>query len=180
MARRPSTANASVRAAAQYGAAVPVRAAAQYGPPPQYGQPPQYGPPRQASPYETPQYAAQSQPGQPYQYQAQQPGAKKSRKKLAAFGGAFVVVVLIAGGADYAATHGARQLSHTAVEKSIETQSTDTSKSFRVVTGVDCNGGKNIKVAKNASFTCTADDNVKITVVIESASSDPDWVWAVD
>jgi hypothetical protein len=66
------------------------------------------------------------------------------------------------------------------VEKTIESQSTDTSKSFRVITGVSCNGGKDIPVKKDASFTCTAAGDLRITVVIKSSARNPAWAWAID
>ena len=90
-------------------------------------------------------------------------------------------MVVIAGGIVAALTQlGSHRLSHTAVEKTIESQSTDTSKSFRAVTDVHCNNGKDIAVKKDASFTCTAAGSVRITVVIKSSSRNPDWVWAVN
>ena len=91
------------------------------------------------------------------------------------------VVVGSLGGIVSALTQlGSHKLSHSAVEKTIETQSTDTSKSFRTITDVNCNNGKDITVKKNASFTCTAAGNVRITVVIKSSSRDPAWVWAIN
>ena len=131
-------------------------------------------------PYSGPQYG---QPGAPQYgtYQPVGPPPRKANKKPLGIVGALVAVVIIVGGAVYAITNlGSHQLSHTAVEKTIENQSTDTSKSFRAITNVNCNDGKNIAVKKGATFTCTADDSVKITVVIQSTSRNPDWVWAVN
>ncbi len=157
--------------------------------PPQYGSPqygsPQYGSPQYGSPqYGSPQYGTQQygQGSPPYgMYQPSPTPRRKANKKMIAIGAAVVAVVVIAGGIVTALTQlGSHKLSHSAVEKTIETQSTDTSKSFRTITDVTCNDGKDITVKKDASFTCTAAGNVRITVVIKSGARDPDWVWAVN
>jgi Domain of unknown function (DUF4333) len=169
-------------------------AAPPYGPPPQqYGQSP-YGPPPQEygqSPYGQPPQYGQSPYGQPPQYGQPSPQCgmyqpsptpvRKKRGKALGLLAAVIAVVVVIGGIAYAVTQlGSHKLSHSAVEKTIESQSTDTSKSFRVITDVNCNGGKDITVKKDASFTCTAAGNVRITVVIRSAARNPAWAWAID
>jgi hypothetical protein len=144
-------------------------------PPPQYGQP-QYGQPQYGQPPGSPQYGPP-----PGMYQTSPTPPRQVNKKAIGILAALVAVVVVIGGIAYAVTKlSSHKLSHSAVEKTIETQSTDTSKSFRTITAVNCNDGKDITVKKDASFTCTAAGGVRITVVIKSASSNPDWVWAID
>ncbi len=85
------------------------------------------------------------------------------------------MVVLAIGGVAVARAAGTKELDHTAVEKTIESQSADTSLSFVKYTGVVCNGGKNAKVVKGATFTCIADKNATITVTITSSSGKYIW-----
>ena len=72
---------------------------------------------------------------------------------------------------------GQKMLSHTAVEQTIEKQSKDTTQSFAALTNVQCNDGKDIKVKKDATFTCTADNGRRISVRI--TSSDADYTWTL-
>jgi hypothetical protein len=87
------------------------------------------------------------------------------------------VVVLALVGLGVARVTGPRMLSHTAVEQTIEKQSKDTTQSYTALTNVQCNGGKDIKVKKDATFTCTADNGRRISVRI--TSSDADYTWTL-
>ncbi len=86
-----------------------------------------------------------------------------------------MVIVLAGGGFAAAKLLGSKQLSHTAVESTIEKQSQDTTQSYTPLKNVQCNDGKNIKVKKDATFTCTADGGKKITVTITSSGADYTW-----
>ena len=67
-------------------------------------------------------------------------------------------MVLALVGLGIARLTGQKTLSHTAVEQTIEKQSKDTTQSYAALTNVQCNNGKDIKVKKDATFTCTADN----------------------
>lgn len=62
-----------------------------------------------------------------------------------------------------------KYLSHSAVERFIES---DTAVGF---TNVSCNNGKDIKLTKGTTFTCTADGGKRATVTITSGSGDYTW-----
>ena len=70
-----------------------------------------------------------------------------------------------------------RKLDHTAVERTVETQSADSQLSFTRVTDVKCNGGRDMTIRKGATFTCTAANGVRVIITVTSLTGD--YTWAV-
>ena len=90
---------------------------------------------------------------------------------------AAIVVVLLIAGLGIARLAGPKMLSHTAVEQTIEKQSKDSTQSYVALTNVQCNGGKDIKVTKDATFICTADNDQR--VIVRITSNDADYTWTL-
>jgi hypothetical protein len=138
-----------------------------YGQPPyqqEYGQ--QYG---QQQGYGQQQYGQYGQQqGAPYTpYSTDQQG----KRRLWLWVGLVVAVLIIAGGAVAFIAKPAflgfkKVLDHTAVENTVKQGG---------FTNVNCNDGKNPKVKKGATFTCTADGGKKVTVTI--TNSDGEYTW---
>ncbi|HEY7046321.1 MAG TPA: DUF4333 domain-containing protein [Jatrophihabitantaceae bacterium] len=134
-----------------------------YQPEPGYPQQP-YGAPPQQQPYG--QYSPYGQqPYSPYP-----PAPPKKRHVGLWIGGAVVAVIVILAVVAFVTKPGflgfKKVLDHTAVEKTIEKGG---------YTNVKCNNGKNPKVKKGATFTCTADGGKKVTVTITSDSGNYAW-----
>jgi len=135
-----------------------------YPPEQGYGQQP-YGAPPSAGYGQYGQYGQQLQPYAPYP-----PGPPKNRHLGLWLGGAAVVVVAALAIAAFVAKPGflgfKKVLDHSAVEKTIEKGG---------YTNVKCNDGKNPKVKKGATFTCTADGGKKVNVTITNSSGNYAW-----
>jgi len=142
-----------------------------------YGQQPQAYPPSQG--YQQQPYGAPPQQQQPYgqygaygqqPYSPYPPGPPKKRHLGLWIGGAVVAVIVILAVVAFVTKPGflgfKKVLDHTAVEKTIEKGG---------YTNVRCNNGKNPKVKKGATFTCTADGGKKVTVTITSTSGNYAW-----
>ena len=161
-------------------------------PPPQpaYGQPPyqpEQGYPQQGYPsqsqYGQQQYG-QSQYGQQYGQQeyGQQPYGQQApytpysssppkKRRLGLWLGIAALVIVIALGAGAFVAKPAflgfkKVLDHTAVENTVKQGG---------YTNVKCNDGKDPKVKKGATFTCTADGGKKVTVTITDSKGNYTW-----
>jgi hypothetical protein len=135
-----------------------------------YGQPPyqqEYGQYGQQG-YGQQQYGQYGQQGAPYTpYSTDEQG----KRRLWLWVGLVVAVVVIAVGAVAFITKPAalgfkKVLDHTAVENTVRQGG---------YTNVNCNDGKNPKVKKGATFTCTADGGKKVTVTITDSKGDYTW-----
>src|SRR6266542_1706715 len=161
----------------------------QYEPPayePRSYDPPAY-PPQQQQPYQPPygqqgygqqgygqqgygqqgygQYGQQGAPYTPYSTD------EHGKRRLWLWVALVVAVVVIAVGAVAFITKPAalgfkKVLDHTAVENTVRQGG---------YTNVNCNDGKNPKVKKGATFTCTADGGKKVTVTITDSKGDYTW-----
>jgi hypothetical protein len=133
-----------------------------YGQPPPYQQ--EYGQYGQQG-YGQQQYGQYGQQGAPYTpYSTDEQG----KRRLWLWVALVVAVVVIAVGAVAFITKPAalgfkKVLDHTAVERFIEQEG---------FSDVQCNGGKNPKVKKDATFVCAAGDGHKITVRILNSKGD--------
>ncbi len=135
-----------------------------------YGQPPyqqEYGQYGQQG-YGQQQYGQYGQQGAPYTpYSTDEHG----KRRLWLWVALVVAVVVIAVGAVAFITKPAalgfkKVLDHTAVENTVRQGG---------YTNVNCNDGKNPKVKKGATFTCTADGGKKVTVTITDSKGDYTW-----
>ncbi|HEY3714047.1 MAG TPA: DUF4333 domain-containing protein [Jatrophihabitantaceae bacterium] len=136
-----------------------------YAPEQGYGQQQPYGAPPPAGYGQYAQYGQQPPPYTPYP-----PGPPKNRHLGLWLGVAAVVVVAALAIAAFVAKPGflgfKKVLDHSAVEKTIEKGG---------YTNVKCNDGKNPKVKKGATFTCTADGGKKVNVTITNSSGNYAW-----
>jgi hypothetical protein len=148
---------------------------------PGYAQPPQsqaYGQPPYRQEYGQQQYGQQQYGQQAYGQYGQQ-GApytpystdQQGKRRLWLWLGLVVAVVVIALGAVAFIAKPAflgfkKVLDHTAVENTVKQGG---------YTNVNCNDGKNPKVKKGATFTCTADGGKKVTVTITDSKGDYTW-----
>ena len=133
-----------------------------------YGQPYQQPPDQAAWPQQQP-YGQYSPYGQ-QPYSPYPPAPPKKRHLGLWIGGAVVAVIVILAVVAFVTKPAflgfKKVLDHTAVEKTIEKGG---------YTNVKCNNGKNPKVKKGATFTCTADGGKKVTVTITSDSGNYAW-----
>lgn len=136
---------------------------------PQYGQQ-QYG----QSPYGQQQYGQQEYGQQQYGQQAPYTpysSAPPKKRHLGLWLGIAALVIVIALGAGAFIAKPAflgfkKVLDHTAVENTVKQGG---------YTNVKCNDGKDPKVKKGATFTCTADGGKKVTVTITDSKGNYTW-----